>query len=140
MNSRAELEIFIPEDDKHYVMQEYKNLCACRQKLRRSSKIFHEMRIHYDQLLVQQNEMDIGLEPERINKYRPQDGSMECILFPFLNNEISTIHNVSSKKYIFKEQDVHPLIQNMTKQNLASSIFFMTASKIGRPIMVSYYN
>ena len=56
------------------------------------------MKFHYDQLLVQQNEMNIGLEPERVNKYKPEDGSIEHILFPFLNNEISTIHNVSSKK------------------------------------------
>ena len=138
MNSRAEFEIFIPEDDKHYVMQEYKNLCACRRKPRRSSKIFHEMRIHYDQLLVQQNEMDIGLEPERVNKYRPEDGSIQRILFPFLNNEISAINNFTSKNTIFQTQEVHPLIQNITKQDLASSIFFMTASKIGKPIMMSY--
>ena len=79
MNSRAELEICIPEDNKHYVTQEYKNLCACGRKPRHSSKIFHDMKFHYDQLLVQQNEMNIGLEPERVNKYRPEDGSIERI-------------------------------------------------------------
>ena len=82
--------------------------------------------------------MNIGLEPERVNKYRPEDGIIQRILFPFLNNEISAINNFTSKKTIFQTQEVHPLIQNITKQDLASSIFFMTASKIGRPIMVSY--
>ena len=87
-------------------------MCLWTETKAHSSKIFHDMKFHYDQLLVQQNEMNIGLEPERVKKYRPEDGSIERILFPFLNNEISTIHNVSSKKYIFKEQEVHPLKQN----------------------------
>ena len=38
------------------------------------------MKFHYDQLLEQQNEMNIGLEPERVNKYRPEDQHFSTIL------------------------------------------------------------
>ena len=136
MNSSAHVEILLPENQLHHVSASYHNKCGCSRTPHQSTLLYNDLKANYANLMYQQTKNKFGIEPERTKSKHPEHATIDRLIYPFLNNEISSFSK-DNQSEIFKMTDLHPLLGNITHERLASSILMFTARSVGRPIMVS---
>ena len=131
------VQIYLPESPLHHVGQSYRHKCGCYREPLESATLFHSLKMSRNALILQQQDIQIGLEPARTNIENPQAGSLPNIIYPFLNSDpIVKKKRMLDAEIFFNLRDIHPLITNQTKSDLSSSLVFLTATHIGKPLVV----
>ena len=87
---QGSVNIYIPESNLHLVTQDYQEICGCMRKPTYSSRLFRDLQFSFRTLLKQQNDVNLGIEWERIEKNNPQLGTLPALIQPFCHLSLIT--------------------------------------------------
>ena len=88
INSSAHVEILLPENQLHHVSARYHNKCGCSRSPHQSTLLYNDLKANYADLMYQQTKNKFGIE--RTNSKHPKHATIDRLIYPFLNNEISS--------------------------------------------------
>ena len=101
------------------------------------SRLFRDLQFSFSQLLKQQNDLNMWIEWERVDKNNPQLGTLPALIHPFLSPEPYNKSKKNEPRHFYMLNDLNPLIPNDMSQQLASSMLYFAATNIGKPLLIN---